>query len=166
MRLSFFSAATLAFGFAFAGFAFEYAGGLQAAEAQDPILGIWKLNLSKSKYIPGPAPRSQTRTYKQTPNGIFVTIDTIDSTGHKLPPIQFAEKYDGKDYPMTGSTIGDALALKRINDYVAEATMKHAGKVVATTRRLITDNGKTLVLVYQETSEEHPVDNFIVYDRQ
>ena len=99
-------------------------------------------------------------------DGIFVTIETIDASGHKQPPIQFPEKYDGKDYPITGSNIGDALVLKRINDYTAEAFMKHAGKVVATTRRIITDNGKTLMLIYQETNEEHPVDNIIVYDRQ
>jgi hypothetical protein len=37
------------------------AGWLHAQDADDPILGTWKLNLSKSKYIPGPAPRSQTR---------------------------------------------------------------------------------------------------------
>jgi hypothetical protein len=139
---------------------------LSAADSPDPILGTWTLNLSKSKYIPGPAPRSQTRIYKETGDGIFVTIETIDDKGNKRPSIQFPEKYDGKDYPMTGSTVGDALALKRINDYVAEATMKHAGKVVATTRRLITDNGKTLILIYQETDAEHPVDNIIVYDRR
>jgi hypothetical protein len=139
---------------------------LPAAEADDPILGTWKLNRSKSKYIPGPAPRSQTRTYKVTADGIFVKIETIDATGHRQPPIQFSEKYDGKDYPITGSNIGDALALKRINDYLSEATMKHAGNVVATTRRIITDNGKTLVLIYQETNADHPVDNIIVYDRQ
>jgi hypothetical protein len=139
---------------------------LPAAGATDPILGTWKLNLSRSKYIPGPAPRSQTRIYKETADGIFVTIETIDNTGRRRPPIVFSEKYDGKDYPITGSTIGEALALIRINDYVAEATMKHAGKVIATTRRLITDNGKTLILIYQEPDPEHPVDNIIVYERQ
>jgi len=101
-----------------------------------------------------------------TPNGIFVTIETVDAAGRRRPPIEFPERYDGKDYPVVGSTIGDALALKRINDYVAEATMKHAGKVVATTRRIITDNGKTLILIYQETDDENPVDNIIVYERQ
>jgi hypothetical protein len=141
-------------------------GWLPAAKAEDPILGIWKLNLSKSKYIPGPAPRSQTRVYRETADGIFVTIETVDASGNRPPSIQFPERYDGKDYPITGSTIGDALALKRINDYVAEATMKHAGKVVALTRRIITDNGKTLMLIYQETDPRHPVDNIIVYDRQ
>src|SRR4051794_16531469 len=81
---------------------------LPAAEADDPIIGTWKLNRSRSKYIPGPAPRSQTRIYKLTPDGIFVTIETIDANGHRQAPIQFPERYDGKDYPITGSTIGDA----------------------------------------------------------
>lgn len=135
-------------------------------DADDPILGTWKLNLSKSKYIPGPAPRSQTRVYRQTPNGIFVTIETVDAMGHKQPTIEFEEKYDGKEYPVKGSAIGDALILQRINNYLSEATMKHGGMVVATTRRIITDNGKTLMLIYQETDFERPVDNVIVYDRQ
>ena len=138
---------------------------INAAERDDPILGSWKLNLVKSKYIPGPAPQSQTRTYRQTPSGIFCTIETVDAKGNRQPKIEFHEKYDGTDYPITGSTVGDALALVRINDYLAEATMKHAGMVVATTRRIITDNGKTLMLIYKEISQEHPVDNIIVYDR-
>ncbi len=139
---------------------------LHAQDADDPILGTWKLNLSKSKYIPGPAPRSQTRVYRQMANGIFVTIETVDAKGKKQPTIEFEEKYDGKEYPMKGSAIGDALALKRINNYLSEATMKHGGMVVATTRRIITDNGKTLMLIYEETDFERPVDNIIVYDRQ
>jgi hypothetical protein len=156
-------------GFAFAlAVLLTLAADIQTASAQsdDPILGTWKLNLSKSKYIPGPAPRSQTRVYRETSDGIFVTIETQDATGHHQTPIQFPEKYDGKEYPITGSTIGDALILKRINNFTAEATMKHAGRVVALTRRIITDNGKTLILIYQEVSQEHPVDNIIVYDRQ
>src|SRR5579862_4351848 len=141
-------------------------GSLHAQDADDPILGTWKLNLSKSKYIPGPAPRSQTRVYRRTPNGIFVTIDTVDAKGNKQPTIEFEEKYDGKEYPIKGSEIGDALVLKRINNYLSEAIMKHGGMVVATTRRIITDNGKTLMLIYQEANYDRPVDNIIVYDRQ
>jgi hypothetical protein len=151
----------------FAAFVLLTAGVQSRADDQaDPIIGTWKLNLFKSKYVPGPAPRSQTRTYRQTPAGIVCTIETVDAKGAKLPPIEFAEKYDGNYYPVKGSTVGDALALTRINDYLAEATMKHAGMVVSVTRRIITDNGKTLMLIYQETSTEHPVDNVIVYERQ
>lgn len=137
-----------------------------AVDTDDPILGVWKLNLARSKYIPGPPPRSQTRTYRLTDDEIFVTIETVDAHGHPQPVIEFPERYDGKEYPVKGSALGDILALKRINNYLSEATVSHAGIVVAVTRRIITDEGKTLMLIYRETSSEHPVDNVIVYDRQ
>jgi hypothetical protein len=140
--------------------------GSSAEQADEPIIGTWKLNLAKSKYIPGPPPRSETRVYRQTADGILVTIDRVDATGQKRQKIEFPERYDGKDYPTVGSEISDAIALKRINDYMSESVLKHGGKVVATARRIITDGGKTLMLIYQETSLEHPVDNIIVYDRQ
>ena len=137
-----------------------------AVDADDPILGVWKLNLARSKYIPGPPPRSQTRTYRLKDDEIFVTIDTVDAHGQRQPTIEFPERYDGKEYPVKGSALGDMLTLKRINNYLSEATVSHAGTVVALTRRIITDEGKTLMLIYQEPSTEHPVDNVIVYERQ
>lgn len=138
---------------------------LKATDPADPIIGVWKLNLAKSKYIPGPPPKSETRTYRQKGDGVFCTIDRVDANGKHVAPIEFSEKYDGMEYPVKGSNIGDALVLTKINDYLSEATMKHAGMVVATTRRIITDEGRTLMLIYQETSTEHPVDDVIVYDR-
>lgn len=135
------------------------------ASSPDPILGSWKLNLSRSRFNPGPAPRSQIRTYVQTPDGIQVTIKTTDLRG-RVATIEFPDRYDGKDYPMKGSAVADALSLVRINDYLAEATMKHAGRVVATAKRRITDEGKTLIISYQEPDSERPVDNELVYDRQ
>ena len=34
-----------------------------AAQGADPLVGTWVLNVAKSKYTPGPAPKSETRTY-------------------------------------------------------------------------------------------------------
>jgi hypothetical protein len=34
----------------------------------DPIIGTWKVNLAKSKFSPGPAPKSLMRTYTETPH--------------------------------------------------------------------------------------------------
>ncbi len=31
-------------------------------QAADPLIGTWKLNLAKSKFSPGPAPKSVTAT--------------------------------------------------------------------------------------------------------
>jgi hypothetical protein len=138
---------------------------LLAAAAPDPVIGVWRLNLTRSRFNPGPAPRSQTRTYIENAKGIQVTIHSVDLKG-RSSTIEFPEKYDGKDYAVQGSDVADALAMVRINDYMAEATMKHGGMVVATARRLITDEGKTLVISFKEISTDHPVDNELVYERQ
>jgi hypothetical protein len=140
-------------------------GLMAAASAPDPILGTWKLNLARSRFNPGPKPASQTRTYVETRAGVQVTIRTVSVNG-RSSVIEFPDRYDGKDYPMKGSEVADALALVRISDYQAEATMKHGGKVVATANRRITDEGKTLVISYKEIDTEHPVDNELVYDKQ
>ncbi len=34
------------------------------AEAADPAIGTWELNLAKSHFEPGPPPKSQVRTYE------------------------------------------------------------------------------------------------------
>jgi len=33
-----------------------------AASAKDPIIGTWQMNVAKSTFKPGPAPKSHTRT--------------------------------------------------------------------------------------------------------
>ena len=37
-----------------------------AAPAADPVIGTWQLNVAKSKFSPGPAPKSDARTYAVT----------------------------------------------------------------------------------------------------
>src|SRR5262245_26035510 len=45
------------------GIACTLLGSRLAAQAADPILGTWVLNVARSTFSPGPAPRSETRTY-------------------------------------------------------------------------------------------------------
>ncbi len=137
-----------------------------AAAPPDPILGTWKLNLSKSKFNPGPAPRSQTRTYIQTPEGVQVTINTIGANGRAAKPIEFPDRYDGRDYPINGSEFADAIARADPAITWPKATMKHAGRTVAVARQIITDEGKTLIISYSEPNAQPPVNNELVYDKQ
>ena len=44
------------------------------ATSQDPVIGQWRLDVSKSKYTPGPGPKSETRTYRLTEEGIKAVI--------------------------------------------------------------------------------------------
>ena len=134
--------------------------------AADPATGTWKLNLAKSKYSPGPAPKSATITYEATADGIKRTGDSTDADG-KTTSMAYTAKYDGKEYPVTGSDAFDAISIKRINERTSEGTLKKAGKVVSTARRVVSADGKTLTTTITGTNAKgEKVKNTAVYDKQ
>ena len=49
--------------------------------AADPAIGTWKLDAAKSKYTPGPPPKSATITYEETADGIKRTGESVDAEG-------------------------------------------------------------------------------------
>jgi hypothetical protein len=79
-----------------------------------PLIGTWKLNLSKSKYSPGPPPRSGTLTYTQDGQNIKNTAQAIDAQGNSTA-IVFMRIYDGQPHPTTGSPLFDASAYTRLD---------------------------------------------------
>jgi hypothetical protein len=51
--------------------------------AQSALIGTtWKLNLAKSKFSPGPPPRSQTLSYQAEGQGMKATNEGIDAQGN------------------------------------------------------------------------------------
>ena len=131
--------------------------------AANPVVGTWTLNLAKSRFSPGPAPQQETRVYEAQGEGIKVTVRTVAADGHSTT-VLISANYDGKDYPVTGSSVYDAIALKRISDQIAEASLLHAGNVVATARREISDDGRTMTITYKASNG--PINNKAVYDKQ
>lgn len=140
---------------------------LSAAQSQvsstDRVLGTWVLVVAKSKYDPGPAPKSQTRTYEAHPEGIKATIRTVDAKGNSSA-IQYTARYDSVEYPVLGSVDSDTIALKRVDEFTAEASLGHGGKVIGTAKRLISSDGKTMTITYRGISEGRPVNNVSVYE--
>ena len=60
--------------------------------------------------------------------------------------MSYAGHYDGKDGKYTGTPNRDAIAMKRIDANTFEGLLKKDGKVVQTTRLVISDGGKVLTL--------------------
>ena len=146
------------------------AGGLGAAalaaDAPDPIVGTWTLNIAESKFTPGPAPKSQTRTYTQTAKGTAMTFTGVAADGSPMSG-QSTFKYDGKDYPITGSPDYDTLTLKRLNGSSVRSDLKKSGKVVGTTIRTISGHGKVLTLSTRGKNSQGTAFDFVaVYDRK
>jgi hypothetical protein len=127
------------------------------------IIGTWTLNVAKSKYRPGPGPKSQTRTYEAHPNGVKATIRTVDLDGHSTS-VQYVAKYDRIEYPITGSAEADAIALRKVDAYTAEASLTHAGKVIGTASRVISKDGKTMTITFRDA--RGVVNNVAVYEKE
>src|SRR5450631_3673762 len=94
-----------------------------AAHAADPAIGTWTLNVEKSKFSPGPGPKSATRTYAQTADGIALTYSGVAADGSAFSG-KSTFKYDGKDYAITGSPDYDAISLKKVNAATVKSTQK------------------------------------------
>lgn len=137
-----------------------------AVRAADPVVGTWELNVAKSKYNPGPAPRSQTRIYEALSAGMKVTIKTVNADG-KASVVVHPASYDGKDYPITGSTQADVIALNQVDTYTSEAILKHADKILATSRRVVSKDGKSMTVSYRGIdSRGRKVDSTAFYERR
>ena len=91
-------------------------------------LGTWKLNVAKSKYSPGPAPKSGNITFEASGDAVKRTGEQIAADGKKSS-LSYTAKMDGKFYPVTGSDLYDEISIKKIDDHNTEAAMKRAGKV-------------------------------------
>jgi hypothetical protein len=120
------------------------------AQETDKLVGTWELNVAKSKFGPGRAPKSETRTYVVNGQDIKATTKGVDSAG-KPTAAEFTINYDGKDRPMTGIPDADTLSLRRVDTFTTEFTQKRAGKVVMTGTRIISRDGKVMTITSKGT---------------
>ncbi len=116
-----------------------------AADAPDPVVGTWVLNVGQSKFTPGHELKSQTRTYTESAKGVSVKVSGVAASGTTLSQ-QSTFKYDGKSYPMSGSADYDAVSLERANDNTVKSTLLKSGKPVGTSIRTISKHGKVMTL--------------------
>jgi hypothetical protein len=132
---------------------------------RDPELGTWVLNPAKSTYDPGPPLKSQRRSVEGAGDGQRLRNETVTADGmHAL--VGYTAKFDGKDYPVTGSPYGDAVALERLDSRTVKATVKKGGTLVLTDTRVVSSDGKVLTITQVGMSlTGEPVHNVLVYDR-
>src|SRR5215472_15249110 len=54
---------------------------------------------------------------------------------------EWSGKFDGKDYPVTGSPDVDMRAFTQVNDHILKISEKKGGKVVTTGRSIVSTDG-------------------------
>ena len=136
------------------------------AIAASPVVGNWQLNLAKSKFSPGPAPKTDTRTYTESADGITMTWKSVAADGKEMN-VKSTFKVDGKDHPLTGSPNFDTLTLKQVDSHTVHSTQKKGGKVVGETTRTVSKDGKELTLASKGTGADGVAyNNVMVYDKK
>jgi hypothetical protein len=133
-----------------------------------PLIGTWKMNLTKSKFEGGAPPTvPQISKYEAAgSDGLKITTDGVNPAGQKTHT-ESAVKIDGKDYPVTGDKYRDSQSMKQIDAHTWQLSSKKDGVVVRLLRRTVSPDGKTMtsasVGINPNGVFSHDV---IVYDKQ
>jgi len=137
-----------------------------ALRAADPVLGAWHLNLAKSRYDPGPPPKSQTRIYREESGGIKAIVITVHKNGNS-DTVHYPASYDGKEHPVSGSPDTDGILMKRVDEYTAESLLTHAGNTIGTSRRTVSRDGQTMTITFKGPGERgQQVNNSAFYEKE
>jgi len=152
--------------------------------ASNPVIGVWKQNMEKSTYSPGPPPPrgvGSVRQYAAGLDGSIVAV-TFNISAAGLPSLGAisAANYDGKDYPQhtiatlatslashIGPKIERTIAYRSINSNTVEIVQKQDGEVVALSTRTISRDGQTMTdrSDYTDTNGQR-VTNVLVFEKQ
>ncbi len=139
-----------------------FASGLSAQA--DPTIGTWKLNLAKTKYTAGQAPKSTTLVITAAGQGVKLTSESVLADG-STRKISYTATYDGKDAAVTATPDYDTISLKKTATGM-DGSRKKAGKVVQIFSRVVSADGKTMTVTSTGTNAAGKVDNVQVYDKQ
>jgi hypothetical protein len=134
----------------------------------NPLVGTWKLNVTKSKYDPGPAPKSLTRTVEAQGDGVKYTFDGVAADGKPIA-YGFSVQFYGKDNPISGSipSGADTISAKRTDSNHFVATLKKGDKVIGTSKVTVSKDGKvTTVDATGTTATGAKTHDVQVYDKQ
>ena len=135
--------------------------------ADNPFLGTWKLNLTKSKGTPGTLSKEETVVFEAAGKQIKRTVTGVDSDG---TPVNMSGTipWDGKEHKIDepkGPPI--LVAVKSVNDHTIAVTVKADGKVVSSGQVVVSKDGKTMTASMKgQDPKGRPLDNVEVFDKQ
>lgn len=136
-------------------------------QADNPQIGFWKMNMTKSKFSTGTGFKSATSRIEAVDGGVSHTVDSvyIDGTSRQY---SYVTKYDGKDMPVMGnSPYGDTTAITHVDANTTRTVYKNKGQVTVIQMSVVSADRKTRTVTTKGTNPAgQPVDNLSVYDRQ
>jgi hypothetical protein len=106
------------------------------ASAQNAFDGTWKFNLNDAQFPKKP--------------DVFLLQDGMYHCKTCAPPIDV--KADGQDQPVKGHPYYDSVSIKVVDDRTIEEVDKKNGKTVATSKTVVSADGKTANFEFTDSS--------------
>jgi hypothetical protein len=143
------------------------AAALEVGLAQSsPLIGMWKLNLDRSKFSPGPAPKSQTLNFEGAGQDLKNTAETIDAQG-RATKVVLMHIYDGKPHPTTGNPLFDATTYTPVDAYHVNWVRSKDGKAVLSGSNVVSSDGKTFTVTTEGTGANgEKISSVAVFEKQ
>jgi hypothetical protein len=135
------------------------------AFAADPVVGTWKLNVTKSKFNAGSELTAGTRVYTEA-NGLYTLDQKLTGADGKQRSNR-AQYRDGKEEKQATGGPADTTLGKKIDANTWDFDLKKDGKVVGHVHRVVSADGKTLTV--QNTGVQlsgATGDETLVFDKQ
>ena len=142
-------------------------GGALVAQAQESLFGTWKMNPGKSKYTPGPIPKTSIAKWEASQGGVKLTVDVVSAKG-ETQHWETSGKFDGKDNPIEGNNPdADTAAFSKIDGRTYEVVNKKGGKTTLTGRIVVAADGKTRITTQTgNDGQGQTVNNTMFYEKQ
>lgn len=134
----------------------------QSHSPEELLLGTWVLDVAVSKYLPGPPPRAEVRTYTRQPDGIKGIVKRTYADGH-VDTIEYMANTD-REYMVTGTPEYDAVKLRQIDPFRSEAVLTHGGTAFGVATRVIARDDKSMTITFRRPDAD--VMNVAVYRKQ
>lgn len=141
--------------------------GTLLAQAQESLFGTWKVNAAKSKFSPGPAPKSSIAKWEAFQGGVKLTVDVVTAKG-ETQHYESSGKFDGKDNPVKGNNPdADAMAFSKIDARTYEVVNKKGGKTTLTAHIVVAADGKTRITTQTgKDNQGQTLNNTMFYEKQ
>lgn len=107
-----------------------------SAAAQSAFDGAWKIDLGKAQLPEKPE--------------VYLLQDGMYHCKSCVPPIDI--KADGQDQKVTGHPYFDTISVKVVDPQTIEETRKKDGKIITTSKTVVSPDGKTAVWEFSDSS--------------
>lgn len=138
-----------------------------AFAASDPFAGRWDMDPQRSRYESGEVPRHMVIVMSPTSGGIHYRSDTTLSNGNRVSS-EYTADYDGGLAMVLGTAgVMAPVSLRRIDERTIECAYMKGSRVVATSRRVISEDGSTMTISTVSPAKDGTTTgtNVAVFDR-